>query len=118
MDATLLPLNQPESIQTPTPSSSLNRELAIQQVLPLSGQKRKSSSNAGLDGLFSQLKQKKSSVLDSSEQQWKSFKAEEGIEDELSQNKKDGYLGKVAFLSRVDIREHDKFLSNKRTKKY
>ena len=38
--------------------------------------------------------------MDSSEQQWKSFKSEEGIEEELAQNTKDGYLGKVAFLSR------------------
>ena len=41
-------------------------------------------------------------------------KKEEGLEEELASNSKDGYLGKMAFLSRVEQKEHHLYVNNKR----
>jgi hypothetical protein len=81
-------------------------------------------------GLLSTLGQKKKqTVLDKSRQDWNQFKREEGIEDELRQNRQGGYeafsfsammnttficfffpvrfLEKLAFLQRTDLRQFE-----------
>lgn len=39
---------------------------------------------------------------------WDKFKAVEGIEDELHQYTKDGYLEKQDFLQRVDLKQFER----------
>ncbi|KAH8394613.1 hypothetical protein KR222_000057, partial [Zaprionus bogoriensis] len=65
---------------------------------------------AGLGSLLNQLgKKKKMSVLEKSQLDWKSFKSEEGIDEELrTHNKgKDGYLERQDFLQRTDLRQFE-----------
>ncbi|TDG47065.1 hypothetical protein AWZ03_006502 [Drosophila navojoa] len=64
----------------------------------------------GLGSLLNQLgKKKKMSVLEKSQLDWKSFKSEEGIDEELqTHNKgKDGYLERQDFLQRTDLRQFE-----------
>ncbi|XP_034479148.1 craniofacial development protein 1 [Drosophila innubila] len=64
----------------------------------------------GLGSLLNQLgKKKKLSVLEKSQQDWKSFKNDEGIDEELrTHNKgKDGYLERQDFLQRTDVRQFE-----------
>ncbi|KAH8397294.1 hypothetical protein KR215_011886 [Drosophila sulfurigaster] len=64
----------------------------------------------GLGSLLNQLgKKKKLSVLEKSQMDWKSFKSDEGIDEELrTHNKgKDGYLERQDFLQRTDLRQFE-----------
>ncbi|EDW61770.2 uncharacterized protein Dvir_GJ22228 [Drosophila virilis] len=64
----------------------------------------------GLGSLLNQLgKKKKMSVLEKSQLDWKSFKSEEGIDEDLrTHNKgKDGYLERQDFLQRTDVRQFE-----------
>ncbi|XP_023177769.2 craniofacial development protein 1 isoform X2 [Drosophila hydei] len=64
----------------------------------------------GLGSLLNQLgKKKKMSVLEKSQLDWKSFKSDEGIDEELqTHNKgKDGYLERQDFLQRTDLRQFE-----------
>ncbi|KAL7736286.1 hypothetical protein ACLKA6_002955 [Drosophila palustris] len=64
----------------------------------------------GLGSLLNQLgKKKKMSVLEKSQQDWKTFKNDEGIDEELrTHNKgKDGYLERQDFLQRTDVRQFE-----------
>ncbi|CAD7015345.1 unnamed protein product [Ceratitis capitata] len=68
------------------------------------------SSAAGLGSILNQIgKKKKISVLEKSQLDWKSFKQNEGIEEELQTfNKgKDGYLERQDFLQRTDLRQFE-----------
>lgn len=47
------------------------------------------------------------SVTTKTSKDWDKFKADQGIEDELAQATKDGYLAKKDFLNRVDSRQFD-----------
>ncbi|XP_064551702.1 craniofacial development protein 1 [Drosophila montana] len=64
----------------------------------------------GLGSLLNQLgKKKKMSVLEKSQLDWKSFKCDEGIDEDLrTHNKgKDGYLERQDFLQRTDVRQFE-----------
>lgn len=64
----------------------------------------------GLGSLLNHLgKKKKLSVLEKSQQDWKTFKCDEGIDEELrTHNKgKDGYLERQDFLQRTDLRQFE-----------
>ncbi|KAM8714556.1 hypothetical protein ACLKA7_014646 [Drosophila subpalustris] len=66
--------------------------------------------SGGLGSLLNQLgKKKKMSVLEKSQQDWKTFKNDEGIDEELrTHNKgKDGYLERQDFLQRTDVRQFE-----------
>jgi len=54
------------------------------------------------------LKPKKISTLEKSKLDWQSFKKKEGIEDDLKQAVKGGYLQKKAFLERTELREYER----------
>ncbi|XP_013098151.2 craniofacial development protein 1 [Stomoxys calcitrans] len=83
------------------------------RIMPGAGLKRSavgSSSGGGLGSLLNQIgKKKKISVLEKSQMDWKSFKSDEGIEEELQTfNKgKDGYLERQDFLQRTDLRQFE-----------
>jgi len=66
-------------------------------------------------------KKQKLSTLEKSKHDWDSFKKEKGLEDELRNNSKDGYLSKQEFLQRVDYRtwenERELRLATGRSKK-
>lgn len=66
--------------------------------------------STGLGSLLNQLgKKKKISVLEKSQMDWKSFKQDEGIDEQLQTfNKgKDGYLERQDFLQRTDVRQFE-----------
>ncbi|KHJ95153.1 bucentaur or craniofacial development [Oesophagostomum dentatum] len=65
----------------------------------------------GLGGALTLLAKKpKMSVLDKSNLDWKSFKEENNLKEELEtfNRGKNGYLDKMEFLSRTDYREFEK----------
>jgi hypothetical protein len=45
---------------------------------------------------------------------WDTFKTEAGIDDDLKQKAKNGYLEKQDFLERTDWRQHEIELQNKK----
>eukprot|EP00795_Rhopilema_esculentum_P001554 gene1554-16003_t len=60
----------------------------------------------GLSNVLGSIsKKQKISTLDKSKKDWDSFKKEQGIEDELRNKSKDGFLSKQEFLQRVDYRK-------------
>ncbi|XP_077982712.1 craniofacial development protein 1-like [Glandiceps talaboti] len=64
----------------------------------------------GLSGVLGKINKKpKMSTLQKSHLDWKSFKEDEGIEEELTQHNKgkEGYLEKQAFLERTDVRQYE-----------
>jgi len=78
--------------------------------------------SGGLSGVVGSLsKKQKLSTLEKSKHDWDSFKKEKGLEDELRNNSKDGYLSKQEFLQRVDYRtwenERELRLATGRSKK-
>ncbi|EFC49879.1 predicted protein [Naegleria gruberi] len=72
-----------------------------------------------LDQALSKLNEKKKSTISQSKQDWKQYKEKEGIEHELKQYTKDGYLEKQSFLERTEMREFeiDKDLRNAERKR-
>ncbi|XP_075168033.1 yeti isoform X2 [Haematobia irritans] len=83
------------------------------RIMPGAGIKRAApgpSGGGGLGSLLNQIgKKKKISVLEKTQMDWKSFKSDEGIEEELQTfNKgKDGYLERQDFLQRTDLRQFE-----------
>jgi len=69
--------------------------------------KRKPGGLAGVLEKVADTKKQKMSALRKSQLDWTTFKTEEGIEDDLAHQKKDGYLEKQAFLLRTDLRQAD-----------
>ncbi|XP_068721726.1 craniofacial development protein 1-like isoform X1 [Montipora capricornis] len=62
----------------------------------------------GLSSVLGQISKKpKMSTLEKSKLDWDTFKDQEGIQDELRNFNKDGYLEKQAFLQRTDERQFD-----------
>ena len=63
----------------------------------------------GLDTLVKSLETKKTlSTIDKSSYDWDKFKDKEGIKEEVEAAKKNGYIEKQEFLSRVDQRQFEK----------
>ena len=60
-----------------------------------------------LDEALSKINEKQKSTISQSKEDWKQYKKQEGIEHELKQYTKDGYLEKQAFLERTEIREFE-----------
>uniref|UniRef100_A0A8D8G8B1 Craniofacial development protein 1 n=2 Tax=Culex pipiens TaxID=7175 RepID=A0A8D8G8B1_CULPI len=68
------------------------------------------SSGGGLGAVLGQLgKKNKLSVLEKTQLDWKSFKRNEGIEEELQTHNRgrDGYLERQDFLQRADLRQFE-----------
>nr|XP_014086112.1 craniofacial development protein 1 [Bactrocera oleae]XP_036226110.1 craniofacial development protein 1 [Bactrocera oleae] len=87
-------------------TSALRAGLPVGLKRPMAG----GSSSGGLGSILNQIgKKKKISVLEKSQLDWKSFKQNEGIEEELQTfNKgKDGYLERQDFLQRTDLRQFE-----------
>ncbi|KAF0974793.1 hypothetical protein FDP41_006267 [Naegleria fowleri] len=60
-----------------------------------------------LDQALAKINEKKKTTISQSKEDWKQFKKQEGIEHELQQYRKDGYLEKQAFLERTEMREFE-----------
>lgn len=90
-----------------TPESSTTLDKKASPVGGLGGVKRP----AGLSNIIGLLdnKKQKLTTLEKTKLDWNSFKAEEGIDEELESHKKSkhGYLDKQAFLERADIRQFE-----------
>jgi len=70
-------------------------------------QARKRGENA-LDMLVSGLKGKKGiTTVEKSSYDWENFKEAKGLEEELKDATKDGYVEKQDFLTRVDVRRFE-----------
>jgi hypothetical protein len=67
-----------------------------------------------MNDILAGLKKGQISTTAKSRGQWDSYKKEAGIDDELKQKAKDGYIVKQEFLERVDWRTHEKELENKK----
>jgi len=68
----------------------------------------------GLSNILGLLgKKQKMSTTTKSALDWEGFKEEKGITDELKNHNKDGYLEKVGFLKRAELREHEIRLQEK-----
>ena len=48
------------------------------------------------------------SILSKISSGWRTFKEQEGLEDELQQAHKDGYLERQEFLARTDVRQFER----------
>ena len=82
---------------------TVTQEVAVDEL-----RKRKNKST-GLEGVVSGLtKKKKLSAIAKSHLDWESYKSEHGLQAELEQHAKDGYLEKEAFLERADWRQFAK----------
>jgi len=63
----------------------------------------KNKSNSRIDSIIQDIKEKKNiSTMDKSKKDWKAYVEEKQIEKELSQNRKDGFLGKKKFLDETN----------------
>ncbi|DAZ96479.1 TPA: hypothetical protein N0F65_008346 [Lagenidium giganteum] len=72
-------------------------------VTSKSGAPAKGTSKPALDQVLASLDEpKKVSTMEKTSMDWDKFKTDEGIEDELQQYTKDGYLEKQDFLTRLD----------------
>ena len=65
--------------------------------------------SGGLGSVLSQLKKPKLNTLEKSFVDWRQYKKEEGIEDELVQHNKskDTFTDRQAFLQRTDLRQFE-----------
>ncbi|CAI5729504.1 unnamed protein product [Hyaloperonospora brassicae] len=71
-------------------------------ALPAKGEKK------GLDRMFDALNEPKQvSTIEKSSFDWNKYKEKEGIEEELTQYTKDGYIEKQEFLQRLDVRRFE-----------
>ncbi|ESO86510.1 hypothetical protein LOTGIDRAFT_235322 [Lottia gigantea] len=71
---------------------------------------KRPASGGGLGGILSKIgKKQKISVLEKSKMDWNNFKKDEGIEDELKihNNSKQGYIERMKFLERTDLRQFE-----------
>lgn len=75
-------------------------------------QAKKSAS--GLGGILDQLKGKnKISTLQKTKLDWNQFTTEEGLEDEFTQNRKDGYIQKKEFLQNAEAAETAAYIAGR-----
>ncbi len=76
----------------------------------------KNKSHNGIDSIIEDIRKKKNiSTMDKSKKDWKAYVEEKQIEKELSQNRKDGFLGKKKFLDETNelINEQQKLMVKK-----
>ena len=76
----------------------------------------KNKSHNGIDSIIEDIKKKKNiSTMDKSKKDWKAYVEEKQIEKELSQNRKDGFLGRKKFLDETNelINEQNKLMVKK-----
>ena len=76
----------------------------------------KNKSHNGIDSIIEDIKKKKNiSTMDKSKKDWKTYVEEKQIEKELSQNRKDGFLGKKKFLDDTNelVNEQQKLMVKK-----
>lgn len=70
--------------------------------------KAKASGPKALDQVLASLDgPKKVSTMEKTSIDWDKFKEHEGIEDELKQYTKDGYIEKQEFLQRLDVKRFE-----------
>ena len=82
----------------------VERKVGVQEAAAL----REKKAASGLGDILDQLKGKnKITTLQKSKLDWNQFTEEANLEDEFSQNRKDGYLAKQEFLKTVDAAEQD-----------
>jgi len=84
-------------------SIKVTKEVDISEI-----KKRKASQSNAMENVLQQLKKKKLTTKEKSAIDWEQFKKKEGIEDELKQAAKTGFLEKQAFLQRSDFRQYEK----------
>ncbi len=76
----------------------------------------KTKSHNGIDSIIEDIKKKKNiSTMDKSKKDWKAYVEEKQIEKELSQNRKDGFLGRKKFLEETNelVNEQQKLMVKK-----
>ena len=76
----------------------------------------KTKSHNGIDSIIEDIRKKKNiSTMDKSKKDWKAYVEEKQIEKELSQNRKDGFLGKKKFLDETNelVNEQQKLMVKK-----
>ncbi len=76
----------------------------------------KTKSHNGIDSIIEDIKKKKNiSTMDKSKKDWKAYVEEKQIEKELSQNRKDGFLGRKKFLEETNelVSEQQKLMVKK-----
>ena len=76
----------------------------------------KTKSHNGIDSIIEDIRKKKNiSTMDKSKKDWKAYVEEKQLEKELSQNRKDGFLGKKKFLDETNelINEQQKLMVKK-----
>ena len=76
----------------------------------------KTKSHNGIDSIIEDIRKKKNiSTMDKSKKDWKVYVEEKQIEKELSQNRKDGFLGKKKFLDETNelVNEQQKLMVKK-----
>ena len=76
----------------------------------------KNKSHNGIDSIIEDIKKKKNiSTMDKSKKDWKTYVEEKQLEKELSQNRKDGFLGKKKFLDDTNelVNEQQKLMVKK-----
>ena len=76
----------------------------------------KTKSHNGIDSIIEDIRKKKNiSTMDKSKKDWKAYVEEKQIEKELSQNRKDGFLGKKKFLDETNelVNEQQKLMMKK-----
>ena len=76
----------------------------------------KTKSHNGIDSIIEDIKKKKNiSTMDKSKKDWKVYVEEKQIEKELSQNRKDGFLGRKKFLEETNelVNEQQKLMVKK-----
>jgi hypothetical protein len=89
----------------------VDEEMRIEKEVPIEevAKKTKGTRGSSLDRILSKVSNKKKlSTLQKSSYDWNKYKAEEGLEAELEQHKKDSYLERVSFLTRTDWREFER----------
>eukprot|EP00735_Rhodelphis_limneticus_P001816 TRINITY_DN12511_c0_g1::TRINITY_DN12511_c0_g1_i1::g.15116::m.15116 TRINITY_DN12511_c0_g1::TRINITY_DN12511_c0_g1_i1::g.15116 ORF type:complete len:337 (+),score=62.24,sp/Q75QI0/CFDP1_CHICK/33.81/1e-09,BCNT/PF07572.7/1.1e+04,BCNT/PF07572.7/1.2e+04,BCNT/PF07572.7/2e-18,DUF966/PF06136.8/2.8 TRINITY_DN12511_c0_g1_i1:56-1066(+) len=80
-------------------------------------EKKLRSSSSNLDSLVDAIsKKRRLTTTEKSRHDWNSFTQKEELQDELTQNRKGGYLDKVAFLARTDVREHEADLASRKSR--
>lgn len=81
--------------------ADLEKEAKREAPLP------KKKGRTGLEGVLDVVRGKTDTVITKTKEQWKDFKKDDEINEELDKYKKDKnrYTDKVAFLQRSDVRE-------------
>ena len=88
------------------------KEITEKEVIKINQTK----SHHGIDSIIEDIKKKRNiSTMDKSKKDWKAYVEEKHIEKELSQNRKDGFLGKKKFLDETNelVNEKQKLMVKK-----